>query len=240
MITDEQLDDLPDDNDEAFVLYESLLREQLQSRSNNDDWSDAREYANYILAFLEYRTFDLDIPRDVPASDGDFGKWYWLFRKAVDAEIPRIRLRIAIRKKQFVTVLRLSGDFKTQIGGHLTAIRNIAANADLGENKRDAILRRVNHLQMEVDRDRTRTEAAMALLLEITSAVSKGAKNLDPAINRMERIIRIFAATKDQEELAALTSSPERKRLQGPSASNRSNCGEAATPRDGEEEEIPF
>ena len=58
----------------------------------------------------------------------------------------------------------VAGNFKTKIGGHLTAIRNIVHEADLSEAKRDAIFRRGSKLQFEVDRDRTRSEAAMGLM----------------------------------------------------------------------------
>jgi hypothetical protein len=104
--------------------------------------------------------------------------------------------------------------------------------ANLSENKRDAILRRVNNLQDEVDRDRTRTEAAMGLLLELTSVVSKGAKNLDPAIDRMERIIKVFAKAKDSAEMETLSPPSERRRLSPPK-----KAPEADKPTD---EEIAF
>ncbi|MFI4987401.1 MAG: hypothetical protein ACHQF3_08160 [Alphaproteobacteria bacterium] len=126
------------------------------------------------------------------------------------------RLQIAARKKENVTVLTLTPDFKTQIGGHLTAIRKIVGEADISENKRDAIFRRINYLQDEVDRDRTRTDALLALLLDVSSAISKGAKNLDPAIDRLERIIKVLARAKDENEQKALMAPQERRRIAPP------------------------
>lgn len=102
------------------------------------------------------------------------------------------RLSISARRKQNVVSIILDPDFKTKIGGHLTAIRNVIKDADVSESKRDAIYRRIAALQEEVDRDRTRTEGVVALWLDVASAISRGAKNLDPAIERLERIMGIL------------------------------------------------
>jgi hypothetical protein len=87
---------------------------------------------------------------------------------------------------------------------------------------------------MEVDRDRTRTEAAMALLLEVTSAIGKGAKNLDPALDRIERIVKVLAKAKDEHETKALMAPPERKRIAPPTTA-------PAQPQSEEmNDEVPF
>ena len=145
------------------------------------------------------------------------------------------RLQIAARKKEHVSVLVLDPDFKTQIGAHLTAIRKIVGEAEISANKRDAIFRPINNLQEEVDRDRTRTEAAFALLLDLTSAISNGAKNLDPALERVERIIKVLARAKDESETKALTTAKERKRIAPPTtAPELSDFGSHP------DDEIPF
>lgn len=133
----------------------------------------------------------------------------------------------------------LAPDFKAQIGAHLTAIRKIVGEAELSESKRDAIFKRINNLQEEVDRDRTRTEAAMALWLDVTIAIGKGAKNLDPAIERLERIIKVLAKAKDDNDQKALLAPQERKRISPPTATPETQIPPKKT-RVPPDDEVPF
>lgn len=240
MISDEQIDSLPDDPDAAFVQYEAILREAVRG-TERASWDAEREYVAHILAFVDTRGVPIALPRDPPPDSDGFSDWYKDFVRTVDYHKVVARLQVSARKKVHVSVLTLSPDFKVQIGGHLTAIRKIVAEADVPENKRDAIFRRINNLQDEVDRDRTRTEAAMALWLDVTSAISKGAKNLDPAIKRLERIIKVLANAKDENEHKALTSPRETKRLAPPTTvSDSSDSGPSRPPPTSLDDEIPF
>lgn len=195
-------------------------------RSKNERWDSERQYATHIIAFLDARQVGFHYSSSPPYGDADFAEWFGGFRQAIEAETISIRLRHAARKKRYVSILALSLDFKTQIGGHLTAMRKIIAEADhLTESKRDALIRRINNLQHEVDRDRTHTEAAMALWIELTSAISKGATNLDPAIDRLSRIVKIFSLQKDESETKAIAPPRKPKEIAPPAR---------------DDEEIPF
>ncbi|MCK1553129.1 hypothetical protein IVB11_29845 [Bradyrhizobium sp. 177] len=217
MITDDQLDDLPEGDLEAFVAYEAILRRNLNEDRNNQGWDAEVEYVTCILAFVEIRHFDLNVSTQIPA-DGDVMRIYFNeFLQKVDAFKIKARLELAARRKASGTVFVVAGNYKTQIGGHLTAIRKIVHEADLSESKRDAIFKRVEKLQFEVDRDRTRSEAAVGLWLDISSAIGQGAKNLDPAIERLERIMKIFAQARD-EDTARLPAPKEQKRIPPPAS----------------------
>jgi len=227
MISDDELDDLSDDDEIAFVQYEGILRKAMERDAlDRTDWLAERQYVTHILAFVELRHVDLNFTRDAPRENDAFSSWFVGFLEAVNYLKAVIRLKHAARKKLHVSVLELSLDFKTQIGGHLTAMRKIVFEADhLAQMKRDALIRRIDNLQHEVDRDRTRTEAAMALWLELTSAISKGATNLDPAIDRLERIVKVLSLSRDESETKAITGPPKPKQIAPPKA---------------DEDEIPF
>jgi hypothetical protein len=240
MISDEEIDSLADDYEAAFVQYEGILREAVRAANSSreyPDWDVEREYVAHILAFVDTRGIPLDLPRNPPVATGEFADWYRDFVRAVDYYKAVARLQVSARKRENVAVLTLSPDFKAQIGGHLTAIRRIVVEAELLENKRDAIFRRINNLQEEVDRDRTRTEAALALWLDVTSAISKGAKNLDPAIERIERIMKVFGKAKDENEQATLLAPPERKRIAPPTTAPEPQLPQSRKSLD---DEIPF
>ena len=216
MITDAELDELPEDDLEAFVTFEGFLRESLDEDRNSQGWGAEREYVTYMLAFVEDREIDLGVSRQVPEPDAGFGSYFETFLRRVDSFKAKTRLELSARRKISGTTFRIAGNFKTQIGGHLTAIRKIVHEADLSESKRDAIFKRLEKLQFEVDRDRTKAEAAMGLWLDISSAIGNGAKNLDPAIDRLGRIMKIFAQARD-EDTAKLPAPPEQRRIPAPS-----------------------
>lgn len=219
MITDDEIDSLPEDDEEAFVRYESIIREAVRRENTNQDyraWDVEREYVAHVLAFADNRSISVELPRNPPFQEDSFRDWYQDFVRAVDYYKASARLQVSVRRKRNVASIVLSLDLKTQIGGHLTAIRNIVGEADLPENKRDALYRRIASLQEEVDRDRTRTEALVALWLDATSALGKGAKNLDPVFGRLESIMKVLAKGRDENEQKALAAPQERKRLAAP------------------------
>ncbi|MGJ4935077.1 hypothetical protein [Bradyrhizobium sp. HKCCYLRH3083] len=222
MITDDQLDDLPEDDLEAFIAFEAILNNKLDDRAFNQGWDIEREYVAYILAFVEARNIDLHVSKDTPLTDDNFSSYFAGFRRAVESFRAKARLEISARRRVHRTSFHVATSFKTQIGAHLTAIRKIVHEAHLTESKRDAIFRRIETLQFEVDRDRTRAEVVTGLWLDITSAIGAGAKNLDPAIERLERIMKVFAQARD-EDAAKLPAPAERKRIPPPSASPTSD-----------------
>jgi hypothetical protein len=199
------------------------------------NWDVERDYVAHVLAFVDTRAIPLDLPRNPPGDDAYFNKWYQNFIRAVDYYKATARLQLSARKKEHVTVLALTLDFKTQIGGHLTAIRKIVAEEpSISENKRDAIFRRINNLQMESIATEPEPKLLWRCCFEVTSAIGKGAKNLDPALDRIERIVKVLAKAKDGHETKALMAPPERKRIAAPTA--------APAPLQSEEmnDEVPF
>jgi hypothetical protein len=76
MITDEQIDSLSDDNDIAFVQYETIIRKSAQKTINQSNWQGERVYVTHILAFLDTKPISGNIPNDPPLDDGNFSDWY--------------------------------------------------------------------------------------------------------------------------------------------------------------------
>ena len=218
MITDQEIEGLSDDADAAFVEFEAIVRASLRDRVAQDTrgWDHEREYVAHILAFVDGRGLPLELPHDPPADDSEFGSWYGPFVRAVDYFKVRTRLSVAEKRKATNAVICLSRDLKTQIGGHIVAIRNIVNDSEASQNKKEAIFRRLANLQEEVDTDRTRTQALMSLFVELTSVIGNAAKNLDPAIERIEKIARIFGRAKAEGEQKTIGAPLERKRIAAP------------------------
>jgi hypothetical protein len=215
MITDDQLDELPEDDRDAFLAYETICRKWVDDHKTSANWAAERQYVTHILAFADARDVGLSLDGEIPDDDEEFADYFSGLLSQVDRFRAKVRVELAAARKTSGTSFHIARNFKTQIGGHLTAIRKIVQDATLSDSKREAIFNRIEKLQAEVNRDRTKTESAIGLWLDITSAISHGAEKLDPAIERLEKIMKVFAEARD-EATVRLPAPAEQKRLPKP------------------------
>ncbi len=105
------------------------------------------------------------------------------YLKAIDLDI---RVNDAIIHDNYY--IELNDDWKTRATTYVSHIRDVVSKAEVVEAIRERIFKRLNDLQGELDKNRTRVEAMTEVFLSITEAVSKGAKHLDPAVKLVERL----------------------------------------------------
>jgi hypothetical protein len=90
------------------------------------------------------------------------------------------------------------------------------------ESLRERIFKRLNQLQEELDRNRTRIESVSEVFLSITEAISKGAKHLDGAVKLVERLAGALSGARtaklERDEQLRLPA-PENLGLSEPDAS---------------------
>lgn len=84
MITDAELDDLPEDDDEAFVIYDDILRASLARQAQPNSWESERQYVTHVLAFVHTRSIPIDLPDNPPDADEKFYDWYAAFVGKLD------------------------------------------------------------------------------------------------------------------------------------------------------------
>lgn len=63
----------------------------------------------------------------------------------------------------------------------------------------------------------------LSLYLEITDVASEGAENLDPAIARLDKVMRIFARAKTRTEQEKLPPPDDTKLLESPAAGDEAD-----------------
>ena len=92
------------------------------------------------------------------------------------------------------------------VNSYISHIRTAVEKADLEEGLRQSIMSKLGSLQQEVDRNRTRVSAAMDIFAELTQGISAGAKNLEPAVKLVERVVGSLKnlGRKEREELKQL------------------------------------
>src|SRR5882757_7604804 len=98
MISDDELDDLSDDDEVAFIQYETIVRASTERSRSSDNWEAERSYTIHMIAFIESRTVDFKYPPP-PPGDTDFGDWFIGFQQAIETVKAALRLKHAARKK---------------------------------------------------------------------------------------------------------------------------------------------
>lgn len=117
IITDKEMDDLPDDNELAFVVYEQRIRKNTLDVAANQQGSYLeRDYVNHILAFINVVNLDLPVDQNPPNPDDKFWAWFNDFKKEIDYHTVAIRLAHARGTGSGITTaIYLSEDYRTEI-----------------------------------------------------------------------------------------------------------------------------
>src|SRR5271155_228883 len=144
MIKDEEIEQLPEDPELAFVEFEKILRDRSNDKiteASQEQWANPDvyyiEYINKVLAAA--RTYEIDGLKnwEVPRLDSNCYRAYCQFVTDVDFFTTQIRIRHAGRNRQ--NSVGLDGNTKTKIHGYIQKIRIVLDKAELPESKRDLL-----------------------------------------------------------------------------------------------------
>lgn len=231
-IFDVDLDDLPDDPELAFVEFDNRLFKAVQLDNNRADWSVERRYVWRIKAYCDEFKIGLDFRP--PQSDADFRDWYTSFLD----EISYHKTRITIRKQKedragATTILKLNEGFRQEIYKRLDQVRAYIEASGLNDRKKDAIYAKIAALRSEVDRSKTRLDAFLSIQLDVTAAIGQSADNLEPVVNLLNAITKVFSRAKTANEQEILGKPDEQPRLEGPKPRTESSSADP-------DEAIPF
>ena len=234
IITDEEMANLPDDDQLAFVVYEERLRAKTRDKTADQEGSSLeREYVNHILAFISVVNLNVAVDRDPPFLDNDFWEWYHRFQQVIDYRIVEIRLAHARDGRSGVTTaIYLSEDYRTEIHKLLGRVRKVVNTADLPDAKKDDIYDKINALQSEVDRSKTRLDAFHSRWLDVTNAAGEGAENLEPVVKLLGHVMRIFGRAKTEHDVGKLPPPDVPQKLPSPATDQ--------PPQADLDDEIPF
>jgi hypothetical protein len=241
MLTDQEYEQLlnAEDSGAAFVQLIEMLNSKMRS-VDDDDWHvQAHQYVNVVLGFLDSTDLDANL---VACMDrhvrGDFSEWFVTFRNSVNYVQARLRFMPLNRGGVgYVPIaIAINQAYREEIHENLEKVRKAVAAMELEDRKRDTIFRKLRALQLEVDKSKTRIDAAMDLMLELTDTMGDAAENLKPVAGLMERFRKLWAAAQGESESALPGAHSEQKRITGPMTRDAIPAGK---PRD-LDDDIPF
>jgi hypothetical protein len=193
MITDEEMKDLPEDPDEAFVFIASSARqhldEALEGRAeDNSSMSFYRDYMTTVLAAAKvYEVSPID-QCSTPRVGDEHWNFYEQFMADVNLCVTELRLLNAKRNKKYS--VRLDAPTKSKLHHLLAQMRETIVRLEISAVKKERLYAKIEALALEIDRDRTVCQALGALLIEAAGDVGEAAKQLEPVVRLIERILR--------------------------------------------------
>jgi hypothetical protein len=219
-----EIDDLSENSEEAFIVFEERLRAVLMAERDEDrrayrdgdgyyrgSYSPERYYVSSILAFLDEYDLDIEVADILDLGDQAFINRFDEFFNKINYARTRLKLRKArLCSDQIDTLIIIKPNFRTEIHHNLNTIRKIINGNVSDKNKRDAIYKKIAALQSEIDRDRTTVDAVFGRLIDLSRALSDSAENLEPLVQKIERVA---AALWKGADSVPLLSKKERPKL---------------------------
>jgi len=253
---DEYLD-LPEDPELQLVAFERKARWNLNeairtiNRETHDAYvlSETRDkqayYATRLMAFHDAHSFTMLKKPKLWRSGTDFEPEFEAFLDEVTYWTTQIEVRHANRLRPISTILELTPEIRQQLHSYVAKIRDVVTPLELAANKKEAIFRRLNALADEIDRDRTKTEAWTAFVLEIASAGGQAARELKPVKDLSDAIGNLLGKVKDiADGMRHLPAPMPRQRIEGPTKGDPPQSGPGSSweaSKGGDlDDEIPF
>jgi hypothetical protein len=233
--------ELPLDPEEAFLTLEDRFRRECEDavRKSGEHDNVSIYYTDYIAQVLgaaeELGLVEAAFEKEVPAiQDVDFHT-YQNFSKRVK----HYRTRLEIRHGRRVQGNSVSFDAPTKAKLHhmLKPIREIFTKLEVDERKREALFSKLEALEAEIDRNRTRFDAFAALTIEAADVVGQAVEQ-SKLLDVLNAIARIFGAAKKEEETRRLPAPTKPKQIERKTPSSPKTF--STTKRGELDDEIPF
>lgn len=222
MSTEELYADLPDDPELAFLQLEKNFREVCEEEAKaarNDPSVRDLSYTTYIgkvLAALNELglTTSALASQEIPNIKDVSIHTYREFTKDVEHFKTQLQIRHSRRSKGYS--VKLDSTAKAKIRHFLDQIKEIVDKLEVDQKKKDALYNKINALQAEVDRDRTRFDAYADLVIETAGTADEAAGKLNNNVRRLlDSIGKVIWGAK-QEETPKLPPPTTPKKLEGP------------------------
>ena len=104
-------------------------------------------------------------------------------------EIDKLKINLLHEKVQAEESVSLDAAWRDKIHSYIITIRGLVNAADIPVEIRDSIMARLNALDAEVERVRTRIQVFTQVLVGLCEGVSAGAVALTPAVRLLERVV---------------------------------------------------
>jgi hypothetical protein len=231
-------ENLPQDPEQAFLLLEDRFRRECEQQVEK-----AHQEANLNVFYVDYIAqviaaitelgLQAQFADRVPGiEDIDFNT-YLNFSK----DVKHYRTMLLIRHGRRVQgySVRFDSTTKIKVQHHIQQIRDIFEKLEVEQDKREALFSRLNNLQKEVDRERTRFDAFAALAIETAGIVGEVVEKT-LVLKLLDGIAKVMWGSMKEEQTKQLPAPTTPKRIEPP----RPPAPKPARRKGDMDDEIPF
>jgi hypothetical protein len=220
-------ENLPADPEQAFLVLEARFRDDCREaiRNAHQDDNVNVHYVDYIaqvIAAITELGLQANFPTDVPEIQNVDYSTYLNFSKDVKHYRTRLEIRHGRRIQGYS--VHFDAPTKLKVQHHIEQLRDIFGKIDVEQRKKEALLGKLNELQGEVDRERTRFDVYAALVVEVAGVIGQSVEKTK-VLEVIDAIGRVMWGSKKEET----------KRISPPTTPKR-----IGPPRDDLNDEIPF
>jgi hypothetical protein len=203
LISEEEYEGLPEEPEQRFVALEQTCRRNMNRMINEETRGDfdalvRMQYMTTVAAAAE----ELGIEGfEYPYHAGNPADEINPFLLKASGVVTRIRLRSTSKNKALS--VQLSVRTKARIELQIRKLRDIVKEGDLSDEKREALLDKLDELSIELNQTRVSFGKVMAILGYVCLGVSSGATFLADAPHAVATITSLIGADKQAEDAEA-------------------------------------
>lgn len=222
-MSDTIYDDLPDNDELAFLKLESAFREQCDNNAFQIEQNEERGYvaADVYIRYMRQTSaaaaeLGLGIANElfVPSATGFAIGDYRDFVGKIDHYRTALQIRHARRSKGYS--VKFDAKTKLVIAHHLAQIREIIIVLEVDDWKKESLLNCLNNLQIEVDKDRSGYEVLGAFVIESAGILGEAAEKLEPIRKIIDSVAGLVWGTKHAEQTPRLSAPSTPKQIPAP------------------------
>lgn len=246
-MTDDQLfENLPTDPEQAFLYLEKYFRAECDEnivRLNRAQEPEHSAYVTYLTkmnAAIAELGLESELSFRLPSVQDIDYETYQNVLNNINNYLTRLKIRHGLRVQGYS--VRFDTVTRQKIRHHLTQIRGIVDILEVNQRKKEALLKKISALELEVDRDRTRFDTFGAFIIDAAEVLGDAADKAEPARKWVDSISRLFWGAKNEEETKQLPSPPDRKQIEPPRSDDSFgdfNDGDE-NPPSGFDDKVPF
>lgn len=198
-LQDEDFDDLPSDDGEAFVRLEKLSRDRMLAMDRDRDgdltYEDMMSYMNEATALAA----EFNIPDIIYAADPpNYRSEYARFTRSV--EFRRAQIRVQRARREVKSTVSLSGAAREKIQHYIEKLKAEIQSSEIPEKRKQALLDKIADFESELSKKRFNLAAAMVVIALTTAAAHDFVGTLIDVQGVIQSITQVLGAEKIQNE----------------------------------------
>jgi uncharacterized coiled-coil DUF342 family protein len=212
---------IPTDSELAFLHLEKYFKHVLDlqiDRAGNDGPGNVVyvEYIGKVLAAITELGLETAVVKQtVPAIEDVTYQTYQNFSKDVEHYKTALKIRNARRMQGYS--VQLDTVTRAKITHHIQQLRDIFQKLEIDVEKKEALLKILNELQKEVDRNRTRFDIFASLVMAVADTAGEAIER-SQVRPLLDSIARVIWGVKKDEETKMLPPRAEPKQIEPPRA----------------------